>query len=96
MLRPPLTVLATRLTATSFSLNSLACSYALHSQFISSLLEVQTALASAVCKLGYATGVDVATAVEDDFVDALFHGALGDELADQLGSALLVELLSLT
>jgi hypothetical protein len=51
-------------------------------------LEVQAGFARGVGQGFHPSVEDVAAAIEDDVLDALFDGALGDELADQGGRVL--------
>src|SRR6185312_4505046 len=96
--RPPFTVAATRLMCTSFSTMSLSRSSvgALRSRrsprsslrAISIPLEIQAGFARGVGEGLDAAVEQVAAAIEDHVLDALFQGAFGDQLADALGGGL--------
>src|SRR3984957_18791357 len=96
--RPPFTTLATRLMWTSLSVNSLSrssrrwgsraislCHVIDPTGSLSGVSEVQSAFA---CRLGqgfHPAVIEIAAAVEYHVLDALFLGALRDQLADRLG-----------
>src|SRR3954465_12982929 len=95
--RPPFTVAATRLMWTSFSTISLSRSSSLRlrrSPRCSSLraicgsLEVQAGFARGVGQGFHPAVIEIAATVEHDVLDALFHGALGDQGPDAGGGVL--------
>src|SRR5258708_6181764 len=96
--RPPFTTLATRLMWTSLSTNSLSrssrrwgsraislCHFIGPTRSLSGFSEVQSAFARRLGQSLDPAVVEVTAAVEHHVLDALFLGALRDQLADRLG-----------
>ena len=88
MTRPPLTVLDTRLVATTFSIYSLGSLSNLAIVSYPPLLEFQAALTGAFGQLGHTAVIQVTATVEHDGVDALGLAALGHQLAHSTGGGL--------
>src|SRR5699024_642045 len=79
--RPPLTVLDTRLMATTFSSMPSSTSRFLLS-IVSSSLQLQAALTGALGQSFHAAVIHKATAIEHDGLDAFGQSLLGDHLTD--------------
>src|SRR5580704_2932954 len=96
--RPPFTTLATRLMWTSLSTNSLSrssrrwgsraiglCHFVGPTRSLSGVSEIQSAFARRLGQSLDPAVIEVAAAIEYHVLDALFLGALRDQLADRLG-----------
>ena len=80
-IRPPLTVLDTRLMATTFSCKS-SVDASILAKSIPPRLEFEAALASTLCQLFDTAVINITAAVKNDFGNALFHAPFCQSSAD--------------